>query len=300
MAMPRFDFTLNLETISDDVPLQDSGQKSAKDKDAKRLARCGKCNNCKSQDCGSCYNCADKPKFGGPGIKKQACINRKCLLMVPRDEEGEKIARKRSKQRSGPAGAIDPRTGGVGKPFAMPSGFGTQSFSSGPTSPPSSPDADWADERDSLDGRDSPLEMMEPTGFNFARNGAAPTRMDPVEPATNGLTLAQNGLTPYFSGGTGTAADELPALFGDNLGFLREANAEYSFGLDKADPLPVRREVSEFAKMFGEKINALAPQRDVQRDWSWNNPLLLQEEFILMNDLHRRESAMPNYPIAAF
>ena len=30
-----------------------------------------------------------------PGIKKQACINRKCLLMVPRDEDGEKLARKR-------------------------------------------------------------------------------------------------------------------------------------------------------------------------------------------------------------
>ena len=34
------------------------------------------------------------------GIKKQACINRKCLLMVPRDEDGEKLARKRAKQRA--------------------------------------------------------------------------------------------------------------------------------------------------------------------------------------------------------
>ena len=36
------------------------------------------------------------------GIKKQACINRKCLLMVPRDEDGERAARKRAKQRQIP------------------------------------------------------------------------------------------------------------------------------------------------------------------------------------------------------
>lgn len=36
------------------------------------------------------------------GIKKQACINRKCLLMVPMDEDGEKLARKRAKQRAVP------------------------------------------------------------------------------------------------------------------------------------------------------------------------------------------------------
>lgn len=38
------------------------------------------------------------------GIKKQACINRKCLLMVPRDEDGERLARKRAKQRTLPPG----------------------------------------------------------------------------------------------------------------------------------------------------------------------------------------------------
>jgi len=38
------------------------------------------------------------------GIKKQACINRKCLLMVPRDEDGERLARKRAKQRQIPPG----------------------------------------------------------------------------------------------------------------------------------------------------------------------------------------------------
>ena len=29
-------------------------------------------------DCGECKNCLDKPKFGGRGIKKQACLRRSC------------------------------------------------------------------------------------------------------------------------------------------------------------------------------------------------------------------------------
>ena len=28
--------------------------------------------------CGQCPYCADKPKFGGPGRKKQRCAKRKC------------------------------------------------------------------------------------------------------------------------------------------------------------------------------------------------------------------------------
>ena len=73
--------------------------------DAKRLARCGKCDNararCETRRRADHHvpadavppshtipsppaglrrvpNCTDKPKFGGPGVKKQACINRKC------------------------------------------------------------------------------------------------------------------------------------------------------------------------------------------------------------------------------
>ena len=36
-----------------------------------RLSRCGSCIGCTRGDCGDCKNCRDKPKFGGPGIKKQ-------------------------------------------------------------------------------------------------------------------------------------------------------------------------------------------------------------------------------------
>jgi len=44
-----------------------------------RSSRCGTCSNCLRPDCGECINCSDKPKFGGPGVKKQACSQRKCL-----------------------------------------------------------------------------------------------------------------------------------------------------------------------------------------------------------------------------
>ncbi|KAJ1633481.1 hypothetical protein T492DRAFT_981380 [Pavlovales sp. CCMP2436] len=43
-----------------------------------RGSRCGTCGNCLRPDCGVCGNCVDKPKFGGPGVKKQACTARKC------------------------------------------------------------------------------------------------------------------------------------------------------------------------------------------------------------------------------
>lgn len=43
-----------------------------------RKRRCQQCHGCLAQDCGNCNNCKDKPKFGGPGRKKQCCIKRKC------------------------------------------------------------------------------------------------------------------------------------------------------------------------------------------------------------------------------
>lgn len=44
-----------------------------------RSSRCGTCANCVKPDCGLCQNCKDKPKFGGSGVKKQACRERACL-----------------------------------------------------------------------------------------------------------------------------------------------------------------------------------------------------------------------------
>ena len=51
---------------------------------ANKLTRCGKCPGCVNEDCGECKNCLDKPKFGGRGIKKQACEQRDCS-----DPQGE-------------------------------------------------------------------------------------------------------------------------------------------------------------------------------------------------------------------
>ena len=45
----------------------------------KKRSRCGECEGCLvEEDCGHCHFCADKPKFGGPGRKKQCCARRKC------------------------------------------------------------------------------------------------------------------------------------------------------------------------------------------------------------------------------
>lgn len=44
-----------------------------------RANRCGSCAACRAKDCGTCKNCLDKPRFGGPGVKKKACLARVCL-----------------------------------------------------------------------------------------------------------------------------------------------------------------------------------------------------------------------------
>ncbi|CAD5210516.1 unnamed protein product [Bursaphelenchus okinawaensis] len=43
-----------------------------------RSQRCGSCNGCTSKQCGKCTYCLDSPLFGGPGVKKQSCIERRC------------------------------------------------------------------------------------------------------------------------------------------------------------------------------------------------------------------------------
>ena len=45
------------------------------DSKRKRGVRCTKCAAClRTEDCGRCEYCLDKKKFGGPNIKKQACM----------------------------------------------------------------------------------------------------------------------------------------------------------------------------------------------------------------------------------
>merc|ERR1712008_576490 len=45
---------------------------------AAKSRRCGECEGCMRDDCGQCVPCADKPRFGGPGTKKKASVQRLC------------------------------------------------------------------------------------------------------------------------------------------------------------------------------------------------------------------------------
>lgn len=45
----------------------------------KRISRCGECAGCLSDDCMACGHCKDMKKYGGPGLRKQSCKNRKCI-----------------------------------------------------------------------------------------------------------------------------------------------------------------------------------------------------------------------------
>lgn len=44
-----------------------------------RVMRCGKCHGCQASDCMECQHCLDMKKYGGPGLRKQSCKNRKCV-----------------------------------------------------------------------------------------------------------------------------------------------------------------------------------------------------------------------------
>lgn len=50
------------------------------------LKRCGDCAGCRRRDCDRCINCRDRPSNGGPGLRKKACEQRRCLQPVPADQ----------------------------------------------------------------------------------------------------------------------------------------------------------------------------------------------------------------------
>jgi len=49
-----------------------------------KFGSCLKCSACLLPDCGRCWACKDKPKFGGPGVQKQKCQEKKCTNPVVR------------------------------------------------------------------------------------------------------------------------------------------------------------------------------------------------------------------------
>ena len=66
-------------TPSPKKEVQEDGEEM---KNRKRGRGCGACPGCVRADCGKCQYCKDKPKFGGPGKKKQRCSLRVCSNFV--------------------------------------------------------------------------------------------------------------------------------------------------------------------------------------------------------------------------
>jgi hypothetical protein len=49
----------------------------------KKKQKCGSCTGCLAPRwCGACRKCLDMPKYGGPGVLKEACAQRKCVGQV--------------------------------------------------------------------------------------------------------------------------------------------------------------------------------------------------------------------------
>eukprot|EP00306_Pavlova_sp_CCMP459_P009725 CAMPEP_0185189396 /NCGR_PEP_ID=MMETSP1140-20130426/6008_1 /TAXON_ID=298111 /ORGANISM="Pavlova sp., Strain CCMP459" /LENGTH=231 /DNA_ID=CAMNT_0027755957 /DNA_START=72 /DNA_END=767 /DNA_ORIENTATION=- len=218
----------------------DVKQADAKDKadSRSRLSRCGACDNCNRRDCGQCVNCVDKPKFGGPGIKKQACIARKCLNMQTReegdtpDEAPAQPARKRPKSTHAASAPSALSLGGAEDLDLAADGLGKLSRS-------------HSEDRSDTTGMDS-------DGVDEGSAGERSPRKEHKEAA--------------WAGNTEVLLDYLVRRKGRTEGWKRLRETE------------------------AEECKAL----DLGGDWPWADKCALEEEFISMNDRHRRESGPPN------
>ena len=69
------DLDICYETSSEDMQpclkITNTPEKKTKPK------RCNSCLHCMAKDCGECIQCLDKPRYGGRGIRKQGCAQRK-------------------------------------------------------------------------------------------------------------------------------------------------------------------------------------------------------------------------------
>ncbi|KAL8008198.1 putative forkhead-associated (FHA) domain, Zinc finger, CXXC-type, SMAD/FHA domain superfamily [Plasmopara halstedii] len=77
--------------LDDNLSLSDLSSRSASAKS--RVVRCGECDGCNAPDCMKCPHCLDMKKYGGPGLRKQTCKNRKCnapkILMLNKAKGGD-------------------------------------------------------------------------------------------------------------------------------------------------------------------------------------------------------------------
>jgi hypothetical protein len=262
------------------------------------------------QDCGACYNCTDKPKFGGPGVKKQACINRKCLMMVPKeDADAERIKeRKRPKQhRNGPSSP--PKLLAAGGGFGLgalnaAAGMGmspTSIIRRMPRSPVSSPDisrptsAGWsygADDDDEYGG-------LSPAGDNNRVVGVGGADHDDAEegagetPNPSRLAASVDGAGGFVRSSSSNVLRGLEALGGIT------SSEEVETDLIEGALPPALRSAArgEWKQMREVELAAEVAGKGNSSSWTWNNPMLLQEEFISMNERHRRESSTTTNPI---
>lgn len=81
-AAVSYDSASMLEAGVAVTPPTRSGKTPPRRKTSGRIKNwcCLKCANCLADDCGKCINCLDRPKFGGPFIRKQRCLYKKCLM----------------------------------------------------------------------------------------------------------------------------------------------------------------------------------------------------------------------------
>ena len=78
-ATPKVTTTVKGRTST---PRQTTEKSELSTPERRRGRGCGKCIGCQRPDCGTCIFCKDKPKFGGPGVKKQRCAMRTCANFV--------------------------------------------------------------------------------------------------------------------------------------------------------------------------------------------------------------------------
>jgi hypothetical protein len=69
-----------------------------------RRGKCGECAGCLRDNCGECAHCLDMPQFGGPGVKRQRCLERRCIKDDAQPPAGGRV----KKQAKGPAKLISP------------------------------------------------------------------------------------------------------------------------------------------------------------------------------------------------
>ena len=87
---PRLHRTVNKKLLADArlLMLLSRGERAPSPPPKGEKQRCGKCANCTLDDCGECGNCLDKPRFGGRGIRKQACSMRRCMYAKENPAKG--------------------------------------------------------------------------------------------------------------------------------------------------------------------------------------------------------------------